>query len=231
MSAVPFAGVPPTSPWLRFFSRPSAAAIAARASFVSGVPPSINARSLPAPRSWSCHASLLEIDPVEPYPVELDSAEPEPVEPPRTPPLPRLVEPPPSPCQPLRFTRPRSVLILESDPSIRKLLRRLLDRRGYFTREVVEPEDLAGRVARAARGLADQSTALLGANGLDAVLALADVHPNLKILALSRESLNGAEIPGRCVALTKPFSIGKLFSNASDRLLESAISRIAKSEL
>jgi CheY-like chemotaxis protein len=162
---------------------------------------------------------LLEIDPVGPYPVE-----PEPVEPPRTPPLPRLVEPPPAAAKPLRFARPRSVLILESDPSIRKLLRRLLDRRGYFTHEIIEAEDLPAELReRRVDLLIIEASLQREAYGLDAVLALAQAHPNLKILALSAESLNGAEIPGRCVALTKPFSM-EAFLECVDRLLESAVS-------
>src|SRR5580658_10489703 len=80
---------------------------------------------------------LIEVDPVHPHPAVPDFAEP-----PRAHPLSILFEPPPIADQPPRVTRPRSVLILESDPSIRKLLRRLLDRRGYFTHEVIQPDDL-----------------------------------------------------------------------------------------
>jgi CheY-like chemotaxis protein len=145
----------------------------------------------------------LEIDPLEFYLPE----------PPRAHPLPRLVEPPPIAEQPLRFTRPRSILILESDASIRKLLRRLLDRRGYFTHEVIEPEDLPAELRERRVDL------LIVADGLNSALALAHLHPNLKILALSVDALNGAEIPGRCMALTKPFSF-EIFLECVDRLLE-----------
>jgi CheY-like chemotaxis protein len=150
---------------------------------------------------------LLEIDPLEPYPT------PDSVEPLRTQPLPHLVESLPIAPQLLRFTRPRSILILESDPSIRKLLCRLLDRRGYFTHEVIEPGDLPAELRERRVDL------LIIADGLSAALALALLHPNLKILALSPDSLNGAEIPGRCLALTKPFSF-ESFLECVDRLLE-----------
>jgi CheY-like chemotaxis protein len=122
---------------------------------------------------------------------------------PRTPALPRLVERP----------RPRSVLILESDPSIRKLLRRLLDRRGYFTHEVMDARDLPTELRERRVDL------LVIADEPNLALDLASVHTNLKILALSMESLNGAEIPGRCLALAKPFA-PHMFLESVDRLLE-----------
>jgi hypothetical protein len=155
--------------------------------------------------------------------LEIGPAEPQPIEPPRSQPerlLPRIVELAPIPAEPVRSTLPRSVLILESDLAIRKLLRRLLDRRGYFTHEVVEPEDLPGELrARRVDLLIIEASFLSDASLLSAALALASVHPNLKILALSSDSVNGSEIPGRCLQLTKPFSLDS-FLACVDRLLE-----------
>ncbi len=155
---------------------------------------------------------VLAVDPVELDPVEPIQAER---------PLPRLVEPPPIVAQPLRFTPSRSVLILESDLSIRKLLRRLLDRRGYFTREVIKPEDLPAELRERRVDLLILDAALMGANGLDDALALAHVHPDLKVLALALESVDQADVPERCIALTKPFSL-EAFLESVDRLLEPA---------
>jgi CheY-like chemotaxis protein len=139
-------------------------------------------------------------------------------------PLPRLVEPPPILVPPVRLFRPRSILILESDLSIRKLLRRLLDRRGYFTYEVSGPGDLATELRERRVDLLVVDSALLGADGLEDALALVAVHPNLKILALSLESPDPIGIPARCLALTKPFSL-ESFLESVDRLLEPAVSR------
>jgi DNA-binding response OmpR family regulator len=132
------------------------------------------------------------------------------------------VEPPRTAASLVRFTPPRSILILESDPSIRKLLRRLLDRRGYFTHEVIEPGDLAAELRERRVDLLIIDLPLMGGNGLDAAFALARVHPDLKVLALSLEPLDSAEIPGRCLALAKPFSL-EMFVACADRLLEPAI--------
>jgi len=128
-------------------------------------------------------------------------------------PRPRLVEPPPMADQPVGFTRPRSVLILESDASVRKLLRRLLDRRGYFIHEVMDAEDLPAELRERRVDL------LIIADEPNSVLAATHVHPTLKILALSMEPLNGAEIPGRCLGLAKPFA-SQMFLESVDRLLE-----------
>jgi CheY-like chemotaxis protein len=116
--------------------------------------------------------------------------------------------------QPLRITRPRSILILESDPSIRKLLRRFLDRRGYHTHVVIEPENLPAELRERHVDL------LISAAGLNTLGAVAQEYPNLKILTLSLDSLNGAEIPGSRVALAKPFSF-QMFLESVDRLLAS----------
>jgi DNA-binding NtrC family response regulator len=155
---------------------------------------------------------VLDVDPIELDPVE-------PIQPER--PIPRLVEHPPVVVHPLRFTSSRSVLILERDLSIRKLLRRLLDRRGYFTHEVAKPEDLPLELRERRVDLLILDAALMGANGLDNAFALAHVHPDLKVLALSLESHNETEVPERCLALTKPFSL-ETFLESVDRLLEPA---------
>jgi DNA-binding NtrC family response regulator len=160
---------------------------------------------------------ILEIDPTEPYTVEPNAVEPSRTQPER--PLPRLVEPPPIAAEPVRFTRLRSILILESDPSIRKLLRRLLHRRGYFTHEVLQPEDLPAELRERRVDLLITDTPLMDASGSDGALALTRVYPNLKILALLSESPNGVEIAGRSLALTKPFSL-ETFLECVDRLIE-----------
>lgn len=139
---------------------------------------------------------LPELDPLEPL-------EPQLPEPPRPLPVPRLIGHP----------RPRSVLLLETDPSIRKLLRRLLDRRGYFTHEVMEAEDLGAELRERRVDL------LIIADEPNSALQAAHLHPALKILALSIDPQHDAEIPGRCLALAKPFA-SQMFLESVDRLLE-----------
>ena len=122
-----------------------------------------------------------------------------------------IVEAPPT-----RAT-PGPILIFESDVSIRRLLRRLLERRGYFTVEIAQASDLAGelRGRRADLLIVDVSTP---ESGIDTVVSLARAYPNLKILALSAEKLAEIEIPERLLVLPKPFPLDH-FVDCVDRLL------------
>jgi|ERR1700678_2745696 CheY-like chemotaxis protein len=117
----------------------------------------------------------------------------------------------------LTASTPASILILEEDLSIRKLLRRLLERRGYHTVEIERMEDLAGELLDRAVDLliVDVSTAEAG---LNAVVKLARALPDLKILALSAEALKGGEVPGRLLVLPKPFPL-ESFVDSVDRML------------
>ena len=161
----------------------------------------------------------LDIDPVAPRFVEPETIAPDPPKPER--PLPRLVEPSPAAGKPMLFARPRSVLILESDLSIRRLLRRLLDRRGYFTHELLDPQELPGELRERSVDLLIVDAPFMGVNGMDTVLALGGVHPDLKILALALDSTDSRDNPTHCLTLTKPFSL-ESFLESVDRLLEPA---------
>ncbi|MGB6944774.1 MAG: response regulator [Bryobacteraceae bacterium] len=137
---------------------------------------------------------------------------------------PQLVENPtsasvPEPPQPLPAVQPGSILILEDDLSIRKLLRRLLDRRGYFTVEISDAADLAAELLERRAGLLIVDISATAENGVKDVAALAAAHPALKILALSAEKLPAIEIPGRLLVLIKPFPL-ESFVDCVERLLE-----------
>jgi CheY-like chemotaxis protein len=166
--------------------------------------------------------SLLNLDSIEPRRIE-----PEPVHPlakePHLVHLPRpeiavrgvdLIEPPPQPL-------PCSIVILESDLSIRKLLRRLLERRGYLTVEIEQVDGLASELRNRRADLLIVDVSATPETGLEAILALARVHPNLKILALSAETLD-SEIPGRLLVLPKPFPLDR-FVDCVDRLVQQPI--------
>lgn len=125
-------------------------------------------------------------------------------------------KPGPAPRQLISAT-PGPILILESDLSIRKLLRRLLERRGYNTVEVAQAEDLAGEMLdrRVDLLVVDVSTVEAG---VEAVVKLACALPSLKILALSSERLPDNEMPDRLLVLPKPFPLDN-FVDCVDRLL------------
>jgi CheY-like chemotaxis protein len=115
-----------------------------------------------------------------------------------------------------------AILILESDLSIRKLLRRLLERRGYFIMEIEQADHLASRLRNRRADLLIVDVSPTGEPSVKALVALAPAHPGLKILALSAESLARAEhdgeIPGCLSVLPKPFPLDS-FVDCVDRLL------------
>ncbi len=155
---------------------------------------------------------LPALRPVEPASIESPVAEPE------------LPEEKPAeihtlPSQPAPAAVPGPILILESDLSIRKLLRRLLERRGYFIVEIAEAEGLALELRGRRASLLIVGASTMDARGVEALVALARSHPALKILALSTHSFEGREIPGRLQALPKPFGLDR-FVECVDRLLD-----------
>ena len=161
--------------------------------------------------------SALNLEPMEPLavapePMTVHKPEPQPIA------LPRLELP--RPAAPVAENPPKrgAVLILESDLSIRKLLRRQLERRGYVTVEVAQASELARELGdrRADLLIVDVSTREIS---LEVVLAVSEAHPGLKILALSEERIEEKEIPGRLLALPKPFPLDR-FVDSVDGLLE-----------
>jgi CheY-like chemotaxis protein len=148
--------------------------------------------------------------------------QPEARQPQRTPPqlIPSAVRPepspPPAPAIPVP-SAPGPILILEDDLSIRKLLRRLLERRGHSIVEIEHADQLPGE-------LLDRNVALLIVDvstvddGVQAVVKLARALPGLKILAISAEPLPNNEMPARLLALPKPFPLDS-FVDGVDRLV------------
>jgi CheY-like chemotaxis protein len=119
--------------------------------------------------------------------------------------------------QPLPATSP-AVLILVSDLSIRKLLRRLIERRGYVTVEVALMSDVAAELANRPTDLLVVDLAEGEAIGMHVLAGLVRAHAGLKILALSEEPLESSEIPGWLRVLGKPFPLDR-FTECVDRLL------------
>jgi CheY-like chemotaxis protein len=131
-------------------------------------------------------------------------------------------EPEPAPSALIRAVASAPILILESDLSIRKLLRRLLERRGYFAAEISHADQLAGALVHHRYALLVVDVSETGTMSVELIAALAHAHPSLKILALSGESHAGAgragEFQSRLLALPKPFPLDS-FVHCVDRLL------------
>jgi DNA-binding NtrC family response regulator len=118
--------------------------------------------------------------------------------------------------QPLPVSRSGPILILANALSIRNLLCRSLERRGYLSLEIEHARDLATelRHGRAELLIIDVSST----TGVETAIALARIHPNFKILAIVAASLDDNQIPGRLQVLPRPFGLDR-FVNCVDRLL------------
>ncbi len=114
-----------------------------------------------------------------------------------------------------------TILILESDLSIRKLLYRLLERRGYAIAEIEQAAELASQLQDRPADLliVDFSPAREDSVELG---TLARAHPRSKILALSEEPLAFTqpdnELLSRLMVLPKPFALDS-FVDCVERLL------------
>jgi hypothetical protein len=123
--------------------------------------------------------------------------------------------------RPLFVSPSGPILILANDLSIRNLLCRLLERRGYLSVEIDQTQDLAME-------LKERSVELViihvsNTTDIETAIALALIHPNFKILAIMAASLDGNEIPGRFQVLPKPFHLDS-FVDRVDRLLDRSAS-------
>jgi DNA-binding NtrC family response regulator len=120
-----------------------------------------------------------------------------------------------------RTTAPRTILIRENDLSIRKLLRRLLERRGYLVIENEEADHLANRLRNRRADLIVVDVMPAVEPGMKTLVELVTAHPGLKILALSSpgSAEHSESLPDRLLVLPKPFRLDS-FVDCVDRLME-----------
>ena len=119
----------------------------------------------------------------------------------------------------------RIILLLDDDPALRKLLRRLLDREGYEVREAAD----AGAAAAALR---DTGIDLVIVNlsdrnaGEAAVQGLRRAYPELMVMVLS-EAIDLRETSERLMILPRTLHISAVVKNVRDYLMSQPVSRLA----
>lgn len=121
----------------------------------------------------------------------------------------------PAPIAVMRPLAPQpatTVLIHASDVSIRKLLRRLLERRGHAVIETAAGETMDAVSLVVADLTADAPTRV----ELDAI---AEAQPAVKVLLLVSDTGLASTLPERVVMLQKPFALDT-FVDTVDRLLK-----------
>ena len=117
-----------------------------------------------------------------------------------------------------------SILIVSRDPAIRKLLSKVLAQPGYHTHQVADAADLPSELRARKVDLVVMDLDMPEQQGLEAVSALRNKYPNLKIIALS--GLEVAGVPGSIV-LPKPFRRELLIESVQSALVEASETRVS----
>jgi DNA-binding response OmpR family regulator len=123
--------------------------------------------------------------------------------------------------------RALSILIIEDDEALRRVLRLGLEQAGYVVREAQNGRQGVNSFRKAPTDLVITDIYMPDRDGLDVIESLLRTRPTLKIIAISGASgtmdyLNAARTAGAACVLRKPFiistvltAIAKLLSDGS----------------
>jgi CheY-like chemotaxis protein len=116
-----------------------------------------------------------------------------------------------------------SILVADSDPSIRKLLRRVLERQGYAVHELPTPDNIASELRVNPVDLLITDLGLPRQEAAEAVPVLRAEYPNLKIILLSgylsSDTRQSNQIHGALAVLPKPFPTELLLESVRTALM------------
>jgi DNA-binding response OmpR family regulator len=114
----------------------------------------------------------------------------------------------------------RSVLVIDDDPVICQLMRRVLERRGYDVAIASDGQSGLGRFAQLQPELVIIDILMPGKEGIATILELRETNPDARILAItgggsfnSGEVLRIAELVGADNSLEKPFRPAELVAS------------------
>lgn len=117
------------------------------------------------------------------------------------------------------------ILIIDDDDALRSTLRKILERGGHTVREAADGVSGLALLRESSPDLVVTDLYMPEKEGIETILELRAVHPDLPILAVSGggfmapgSSLSDAEALGADATLAKPFSI-EAFQEVVDRLL------------
>lgn len=117
------------------------------------------------------------------------------------------------------------ILIVDDDPSLRAVMRKLLERRGHQVREAADGARALELARRSRPDLVITDLFMPEKEGIETIVEMREAFPRLPILAVSGggalgpgSALGDAEALGANASLAKPFSV-ESFQEAVDRLL------------
>jgi len=113
-----------------------------------------------------------------------------------------------------------SVLVIDDDPVICQVMRRVLERRGYDVATAPDGQSGLGRFAQLQPDLVIVDILMPGKEGIATILELRETNPDARILAMtgggsfnSGEVLRIAELVGADNSLEKPFRPAELVAS------------------
>ena len=114
------------------------------------------------------------------------------------------------------MTRRATILIVDDEPPVRTVLRKILAGAGYEVREAQDGKEALGQVEHSTIDLVITDLAMPGQEGLETIQILRQNWPELKIIAMTGKSagsmLHAAEVLGADAALAKPMRIHELLN-------------------
>ena len=126
-------------------------------------------------------------------------------------------------CSPLLVTERWTVLIVEDEPILRNLMRRILEKRDYRVLVANDSADAVDIAAAEAEGIDLLITDVMmpGIDGFDVADQLSEIHPMLRVLFLTGHApdsryVNDRLETNRGALLLKPFSQSALLDKIED---------------
>ena len=120
---------------------------------------------------------------------------------------------------------PRSVLIVDDDPQVLRLLRKALSKAGYYVAEASDGRSAMNRIRQCEVDVMVTDLVMPGQEGMETITQLRREFPQVKIVAISGAAngryLRICELLGANAVLQKPFQ-PKMLVDAIESLLPPA---------
>ena len=118
------------------------------------------------------------------------------------------------------------IVVIEDDPSFRRILAKILTREGHTVREAADGSEGVALCHRKRPDLVITDLVMPEQEGIETILQLGREYPGLPVLAISgcahaRMYLDAATSLGAAVSLTKPFTKQELLDAVGGLLLRS----------
>ena len=108
------------------------------------------------------------------------------------------------------LAKPRTVLLVEDEPSVRRATARILERSGYSVIAAADPDEAVRCAAQVTLDLVLTDLVMPGGGGRRVAAAVREKQPHVPVLFMTGYSPDGSELAGE--VLLKPFRPDELLS-------------------